>query len=183
MDLEEDLSEMSEGANADAGPAEAFSVFCRSEYPVLVGVLSLLVGDRWVAEDLAQDALIRAWSKWDRVGSLDRPDLWTKHAALNLARSEWRRRQVADRAAGSARARPSAFSAARPHVHESLSEAVVRLPRRQRAAIAFRYFADMTIADTARAMGCSTGTVKALTSQGIATLRKTLAIDQEVDGD
>lgn len=174
---------MSDWATGGGRAAEAFSVFCRSEYPLLVGVLSLLVGDRWLAQDLAQDALIRAWSKWERVGSLQRPDLWVRHVALNLARSAWRRRQVADRAAITGRTSRPEIRAAAPDVHGSVSEAVVRLPRRQRAAITFRYFADMSIADTARAMGCSAGTVKALTWQGIAALRKALVINQEVDNE
>lgn len=175
---------MSRGAYEEAGLAESFSNFCRSEFPILVGVLTLLVGDRWLAQDLTQESLVRAWSRWGRVGSLERPDLWTKHVAMNLARSAWRRQQLVDRATLNAPRHPAGSQAALTHLHESVSEAVVALPRRQRAAIAFRYFADMTIADTARAMGCSTGTVKALTSQGIAVLRKSLtSITEEANND
>jgi RNA polymerase sigma factor (sigma-70 family) len=48
---------------------------------------------------------------------------------------------------------------------------VARLPRRQRAALVLRYFADLPVADVADLMGCSQGTVKALTHQAIAALR------------
>ena len=46
----------------------------------------------------------RSWVRWSRVGALERPDLWTKHVAVNLAHSAWRRRHVADRAAAMLRA-------------------------------------------------------------------------------
>jgi RNA polymerase sigma factor (sigma-70 family) len=48
---------------------------------------------------------------------------------------------------------------------------VAGLPPRQRAAVVLRYFADLSVAETAAAMGCAQGTIKALTSQGLGTLR------------
>ncbi len=57
--------------------------------------------------------------------------------------------------------------------------AVATLAPRQREALALRYFADLSVEDTAAAMRCAPGTVKALTSQAIAALRTQLATDDE----
>lgn len=174
---------MSESGTVSRGDPEDFSVFCRSQYPVLLGLLTLLVGDRWSAEDLAQEALARSWVRWSRVGALERPDLWTKHVAVNLAHSVWRRRHVADRAAATLRATSTITLSAPPtEPADDLLDAVRSLPARQRSAIALRFFADMTVADAAHVMGCREGTVKALTSQAIASLRHVLT-DQGVDDD
>lgn len=53
----------------------------------------------------------------------------------------------------------------------AVRDAVSRLPVRQREAVVFRYFGQLSVRETAAAMGCAEGTVRALTSQGIAALR------------
>lgn len=180
MGVPNEATELSGTASASVQTSIDFTRFSRSEYASLVGMLSVLLGDRWLAQDLAQEALARAWTKWSRVGSLERPDLWTKHVAVNLARSLWRRRQVATRFARLAHdpGEPAGTGA-----YQSLHQAVAQLPSRQRLAIALRYFDDLTVAEAARTMACKEGTVRALTSQAIATLRTAGVINQEVNDD
>ena len=55
--------------------------------------------------------------------------------------------------------------------------AVASLPRRQRAALVARYFADLSVSDTAVLLGCAPGTVKALTSQAISRLQASLVME------
>src|SRR5205807_1504405 len=95
-----------------------------------------------------------------------------------LGRSVWRRKHVADRAAVILAPSMNFAPGDSTTAEESLLEAVSGLPGRQRAAIALQYFADMTVADAARVMGCRAGTVKALTSQAISGLRRALVNDQ-----
>lgn len=79
---------------ADGGrELEALEVFCRREYPRLVRLIAVYCGDGGAAEDLAQEALARVWERWERVGGMDRPDLWARRVALNLANSWHRRRR------------------------------------------------------------------------------------------
>ena len=59
-----------------------------------MGALSLYCGDRGVAEDLAQEALARAWGRWRHVSTLDAPERWVYRTAFNLARSRFRRLAV-----------------------------------------------------------------------------------------
>lgn len=87
MRISDGQTEMSEAGKGSTSNPEDFSKFCRSEYPVLIGLLSLLIGDRRAAEDLAQEALARSWIRWSRVRGLERPDLWTRRVAVNLAHS------------------------------------------------------------------------------------------------
>jgi RNA polymerase sigma factor (sigma-70 family) len=53
--------------------------------------------------------------------------------------------------------------------------AVQALPPRQRTAIALRFYADLTVAETATVMGCSPGSVKTHTSRAVAKLKVALA--------
>lgn len=57
---------------------------CEAEFPRLVGLLALRVGDRHVAQQLAQDALVELCRKWPTVRE---PGPWLTRVALNLSSS------------------------------------------------------------------------------------------------
>ena len=65
------------------------------------------------------------------------------------------------------------------HVDVDLLRALGSLSRQQRAVVVLRYFADLTEADTAAALGCSVGTVKAHHSRAIAALRTSGLLDPD----
>jgi RNA polymerase sigma-70 factor (sigma-E family) len=146
------------------------ATFCRREWPRLVGSLSLFTGDGDLAQELAQETLARVCRDWRRVSTLDAPGAWAHRVALNLARSHFRHRAVARRHASRLEAlaytdEPDTAGAI------AVRTAVARLPVRQRTALVLRYFADLSVAETAEAMRCPVGTVKTLTRQAILTLR------------
>lgn len=146
--------------------------FCRRMRPRLVGALGFIVREDALADDVAQEALARAWDRWDRVRAMPNPEGWVYRVALNLARSRLRQRaarrarelRVASREPGSSGAVDVASAMA-------VREAVAQLPLRQRMVVALRYFDDLSVADTAAAMRCAEGTVKSLTHQALAALR------------
>jgi len=162
--------------------------FCRRMRPRLVGALSLLTGDSGVAEELAQEALVRVWSRWRQLDALGEPAMsaWTYRVAVNLGNS-WLRRRLAER-------RALARLASRTPAHHTdadaadklaVRRAVAALPRRQRTALVLRYFADMPVAEAAEVMRCSPGTVKSLTSLAMTNLRRQLtseAVAEASDG-
>lgn len=154
--------------------------FCRSVHPRLAGSLTLHCGDRGVAEEVAQEALARAWERWAAVSAMDSPERWVYRVAFNLATSRGRRRSAERRARQRLAARPAVGV---PDRDDALAvrAAVASLPPRQRAAVVLRYFADLPVADVAEVLGCAEGTVKSLTSHAIAALRDRLDLEEVID--
>jgi RNA polymerase sigma factor (sigma-70 family) len=134
-------------------------------------MLTLLCGDRDVAEELAQEALARTCLNWHKVRHMALPDAWTYRVATNLANSHFRRRS-AERRAKQRQARASnAEAAPDPADAVAVRQAVARLPRRQKTALVLRYFTDLPVTRVAELMDCPESTVKTLTRRAIATLR------------
>lgn len=149
----------------------------------LVGSLALVVGDRAVAEELAQDALVKAAIRWPTISTYDRPEAWVYRVAFNQARS-WFRRRTAERRALQRVAAERPLSQVGPDevvLAMVMREAVAGLPPRQREVVACRFYADLDVADTARVMDCAEGTVKSLTHRAVTTLRTAGLIEEVTD--
>lgn len=147
--------------------------FCEEIRDRLVGSLTIYCGDRHVAEELAQDALVRAWERWDTVGAMASPEGWTYRTAFNMATTWHRRRSAERRARRRLAARPDTAPPP-PEADDALRGAVLALPPRQRAVITCRFYLDLSVDDTAALLACAPGTVKAATHQALATLRATI---------
>ncbi|MGH3440680.1 MAG: SigE family RNA polymerase sigma factor [Nitriliruptorales bacterium] len=158
-----------------------FEAFAREQHGRLVGSLTLYCGDRWVAEELAQDALIRARERWSQVCGMQAPGAWLHRVAMNLANSHFRRRGAERRAYRRSGANGDG-AVTDPDAAEALAirRAVAALPDSQRAALVFRYFLDLSVAETAEAMGMRPGSVKSATHRAIAALREHFDIDVRV---
>lgn len=172
------VSRMGKGEAAGA----EFSVCYRANFPRLLGSLILYTGDRELAMDLAQETMARAFRDWRKVSHLDAP-AWLHRVAFNLAKSAFRRRLVEWRASARLRAQRQG-----PHLDSDAGEAVAvrhavaSLPVRQKTALVLRYYADLSVNSTADVMGCAEGTVRALTSQALAALRRSglaIAVEEE----
>jgi RNA polymerase sigma factor (sigma-70 family) len=139
----------------------------------LVGALTIRVGDRRLAEELAQEAIARAWADWSRVSTMENPTGYVFRTGFNLAASHWRR-------AFARRRIERAMRDDEPVVHlrtaESITirDAVGRLSDRQQRVVILRYFVGFDVEETADALGMSTGTVKTHTSRAMARLRELL---------
>lgn len=151
----------------------AFEAFVVERSGVLLRVAYLLVGDRGHAEDLLQTALLRTALKWHRAR--DHPEAYVRRVLVNLARDRFRRstRRVAEHPVD---ALPPAPAAHRDHTddvvdRDLIAHALAALPQRQREVVVLRFFEDLSVADTAAAMGTSEGTVKSYTSRALTQLR------------
>ena len=146
--------------------------FCTDEYERLVGSLGLFCGDRDLAEELANEALMRACADWSKVRRMTSPKAWVHTVGMNLARSHFRRK-AAERRAGERLARRPSPPAAVSENEEAIAirSAVAGLPHRQRRALVLRYYADLRVEDIADAMDCSPSTVKSLIRAALRTLR------------
>jgi RNA polymerase sigma-70 factor (sigma-E family) len=156
------------------GKLEAFDQLCRREYASVVRTAYLITGDREEAADLAQEAFARAYERWRTVSRMERPGGWLQRVVANLSIS-WRRRR---RAVPEERLdeRPAL---ADPESDVEMMEALSFLTPAQRAAVVLRYYADQPVEAVARALGKRPGTVRALTSQGLARLREFMAEEAE----
>lgn len=156
----------------------------RSDYRDLVRLAALLVDDVGTAEELVQDAFVATARRHGRAGMVDpgAAGAYLRSAVLNGARSQLRRREVRRRHLRSVGTLPTAPPADHDVVLSDESRRVLaaldRLPARQRAVLVLRYYGDLDVAETAAALGISSGSVKTHAHRGIAALQRILA-DQE----
>jgi RNA polymerase sigma factor (sigma-70 family) len=164
----------------EAVEAAEFEVFCAAISPRVLRALAAQVGDPGVAEELAQETLIRVALHWKKVVTMDRPDLWTMRVATNLGRSWWRRRYV-ERRVNEQAARTATWVHQDDRLAAELREGLAQLPTRQRQAVTLRYLLGYPVEDVAEILGCAPGTVKSLTHRGIDALRRAWTGDEAVD--
>jgi RNA polymerase sigma-70 factor (sigma-E family) len=129
-------------------------------------------GDRYAAEDMLQVALLRLARHWHR--GLDRPEAYVRRVLVNLAQDRARDRRRRPVETGWPEGAVPALRVADPTEHDDLMQAVRDLPARQRAVLVLRVWDDLTVEETAEALGCSPGTVKSYTSRALARLRQVL---------
>jgi len=141
--------------------------FFTAAFPHVARMARAIVG-REGGEDVAIEALARAFSRWNRVQKLDNPQAWATRVATNLALDQVRRKR--------AYAEPSAEPNLEQAVtdREVLRSSVAKLPRRQRQVIALRFLADMPEDEVARILGVSTGSVKTHVHRALLALRVSL---------
>jgi RNA polymerase sigma-70 factor (sigma-E family) len=149
-----------------------FEEWVAARGPRLLRVAWLLTGDAHLAEDLLQTVLARIWPKWPRIAG-ENPEAYARKALVHTHASWWRRRWRGELPHGELpeRAAP-ADRFAEVDLEQTLAEAIRALPVRQRAVVVLRYFADLTEAQIAEAMGCSVGTVKSQHAKALTTLRR-----------
>lgn len=153
---------------SDAWPDVLATLFS-TERVALVRLAHVVCGSNGVAEEIVQEAFLRVRDRWDDV---DNPGGYLRTTVVNLARGYLRRQQVEQRHTD--REPPAVTLTGDPEVDETWA-AVCRLPERQRAVLALRFYEDLPLADIARILGCRLGTVKSSVHRGLATLRKELS--------
>ena len=160
------------------GPAadEAVIVLYHAHYAMLVRTAVLLVGDVATAEDVVQDCFIAMHRAWWRLRDPGKALPYLRRAVINRSRSVLRRRVVADRHLPlQAPQQPSAEDSALAGMERSSVPAALRaLPARQREVVVLRYYADLSEAQIAAALGISKGAVKSHAARAKDTLRALL---------
>lgn len=158
-------------------PDQAFAAFCDREYRRLTGLLSLYCGDVTVAEELAQEALVRAADHWDAVRTMDQPVAWLRRVAFNLAHSHFRRLAAERRANARYQARTTVSAR---HLDDEVAtnltvrRAVARLPDRQRRVVILRFYLDRSVDQAAAELGLTPVAVTSLTHRAVRQLRRDL---------
>jgi RNA polymerase sigma factor (sigma-70 family) len=159
------------------GDEQGLAEFCRDEWPRLVGSLSLYVGSRELAEDLAQETLVRVCGHWRRVRTADSPSAWAHRVAFNLAKSHGRRQATWSRVRARIDVPPVVVVDPDDATALAVRGAIRALPVSQRQALILRYFADLSVRETAAAMQCPENTVKTHTRRALDALRFSGLVD------
>jgi len=139
--------------------------------PALRRTAFLLCGDWQLAEDLVQVTFEKVYASWSR---LREPDAVLRRTLVRCWVDETRRPHRRERSVADVPDR-----AVVPPERESLAHALAAVPPRQRACLVLRFYDDLSVAETARLLGCTEGTVKSQTSRGLEALRLVLGEPRE----
>lgn len=151
-------------------------------YRRLRGLAYLMTGDSARSEEIVMEAFVKAFTGWNRFRSVDNPHAYLRQIVVNLCRSRFRREKVEQRVNALVHRREQMRAEPERETHMDLWNAVRKLPDRQRACIVLRYLEDMSEADIAQALDCSTGTVKSQLFKARAHLERDLAAGGEDRG-
>jgi len=168
-----------ESVSAEWDAARAVTAIYTTHYRSLVRLAVLLVRDVATAEEVVQDSFIAMHAAWRRLRDTEKALSYLRQSVVNRSRSVLRHRVVVDKNAPKpAPDMPSAEQGAISLLERSAVIAALRtLPPRQREALVLKYYADLSEAQIATAMGISRGAVKSHTARGVAALRVVLELE------
>ena len=152
----------------------SFEQFFAERHPRLLRALFLVTGNRHEADELAQDAFLRVWERWDRVRSLEDPTGYLYRTAMNQFRSRYRRAVRAARRGVSVAAEPDPFAAADDR--RVMVQALATLTPRQRLALVLTEFLGYSSEEAAGMLGVKAPTIRALASQARSALRTRMGV-------
>jgi RNA polymerase sigma-70 factor (ECF subfamily) len=160
-------------ATVDELSSVVFEDFFRREYPALVALAAAVSRSPHTAEDLAQEAMLRARKHWDRISAFDKPGTWVRRVTINLSlnnrrgvareartRLAWWERRAPDE-------QPDAFD-------PELLAALHALSPHQRAAVTLHYLEDRSTLEIADLLRCSESTARVHLHRGRQALAQHL---------
>ncbi len=156
-----------------------YTAYVSARLPRLHRTAYLMCGDAHRADDLVQATLVSLYVHWRRASSAHNLDGYVHrimtHRFVDEKRRPWSRVEL--------HAEPPERGTAPPDgvdERDTVVAALRRIPPGQRAVIVLRYFEDLSVEDTAAALGCSTGTVKSQCARGLVALRTALGDAQTI---
>jgi RNA polymerase sigma-70 factor (sigma-E family) len=160
----------------DVEAYQAVTALFAQHYRTLVGLAAFLIRDTAMAEEVVQESFVAMHCGWSRLRDSDKALPYLRRSVVNRSRSVLRHRMVIDKNAPKPPPdMPSAEQGAIAQLERSaVVEALRALPLRQREALVLRYYADLSEAQIAAAMGITTGAVKSHTARGMSALRSAL---------
>ena len=156
---------------ATTGEPDVLRHVFEGSYRRLVVQLYAVTGDSAEAEDLVQEAFVRAAAAGRRFVRVENHEAWLRTAAINLHRNRWRKMRNFSRIRHRLE-QPTDLSGLDEHI--AVIAALRSLPPSQREALALYYFADLPVGEIATTLGCAVGTVKSRLKRGRDALATTL---------
>jgi RNA polymerase sigma-70 factor (sigma-E family) len=139
----------------------------------------LTAGDRFLAEDVVQTALARVYVAWPRIRRSASAEAYTRRAVVSAFLDEtrrpwWRRERATDELPDAAAAGDAYDDIDGRLDGGAMRRALADLPPRMRAVVVLRHELDLSIEETASALGCAKGTVKSMNAKALDRLRNAL---------
>lgn len=122
------------------------------------------------AEDLAQTTLVKCYQAWARVSAADNRDAYVYRMLINCLRDTHRRQWWRERSTERVPERSVRDATAEVDTTDAVHRALGKLSKVNRDVVVLRYFAHLTEAQTAEALGVPAGTVKSRLSRALAQL-------------
>jgi RNA polymerase sigma-70 factor (ECF subfamily) len=164
-----------EGTTEALEATSSFEAFYDAEAETLFRRMWLVTGNRSEAEELMQDAFLKVWERWDRVGAMDDPVGYLYRTAMNLFRKRYRRAMLAiRRTVGHA---PPADDFSDVDERETVRRVLAGLPPRQRAALVLTEMLGFTSKEAGDALGVTDATIRSLTRYGRDAFRTQMEVD------
>jgi RNA polymerase sigma-70 factor, ECF subfamily len=157
-------------------PDDGFAAFYASSYRRLLGQLFAVTGDLAEAENVLQEAYVRAFARWSRVGDYDLPEAWVRRVALNLAAMA--ERSLRRRARALLRLGPPPLVPELSPDLLDLRDALAALPLGQRQVIVLHHLVGLPVEEVARELRLAPGTVKSRLARGRAAMAGSLDHDR-----
>jgi RNA polymerase sigma-70 factor (ECF subfamily) len=151
--------------------APSFDEFYEASLRRLVTALRLVTGDRHEAEEIAQEAFVRVYERWDQVGTFDDPTGYLFTVSMNVFRSRFRRASLGLRRAFLL-APAATDDLAAVETHDEVVRLLATLPPKQRAAVLLTAILDYSAKEAGRMLGVRSASVRALTTRARARMKQ-----------
>lgn len=148
-----------------------FEDFVAGRGKALLRFAYLLSRDQALAEDLVQEALVKAHRRWQQVLRTGRCETYVRRIVVNEYAS-WRRRRRNSELPGAIPDAPQADLWDARAERDAMWQALAGLPPRQRAVLVLRYYEGLPDPEIAAVLGCAEGSVRSLASRAFAALRE-----------
>jgi RNA polymerase sigma-70 factor, ECF subfamily len=152
------------------GDAPSFEEFYEANFRRVFTALCLVSGDRHEAEEIAQDAFLRVFERWDHVGTLEDPTGYVFRVSMNLFRNRYRRASLGLRRALFL-APPQRDDLGAVETHDAVIRLLQGLDPRQRAAVLLTAILDYSAEEAGRMLGIRASSVRSLTTRARARMK------------
>jgi RNA polymerase sigma-70 factor, ECF subfamily len=170
-----DASEREQYRAAIHGDREAFEMIIRTHSRTLFAIAYAILQGREEAEDVVQDALVKAWKTRWRVRDPEKFPAWLATIARHRARDIFRRRRTVPLSTIDEVIEPSSAAELNgSELDQQLRLALATLPELHRAALMLRYFEEMDYRSIENILGLSNGALRGILGRALASMRKEL---------
>ena len=153
-----------------AEEAPSFEEFYDATFRRLFTALCLVTGNRHEAEEIAQDAFVRVFERWDHVGTLEDPTGYVFRVSINVFRNRFRKASLGVRR-GLSLAPSETDDLAAVETRDELVRLLRPLDPRQRAAVLLTSILDYSAEEAGQMLGIKASSVRSLTTRARAQMK------------